>query len=317
MKGFFSKLKPGQFRHLENYLSNRCDSPDDANVEAVLLAVEQMEDCPLPPRLRHSILGGQDPKKIREELEKYCIQRLDFAELEADHWPVDLLAHADHRTTVITTNYDTVAEQILSARIHATHCGSAATCHHCNMRAILAEDCQCDLSTPPRPVGGGHAPLLKIHGSIAWHSCCNSACRIQDCLVASCDCSPSRLPKCNCCGDPCKPVIVLPSMKKSFAQHPQLGRMWERAHYALSRCTTLTIFGFSFPESDCLICDVFRDAFKAAKGLKDIVIIDIVPELVAKRVAALLPPSSTVTIVCCSAPTDGSVPTWWTSAAAA
>jgi hypothetical protein len=108
-------------------------------------------------------------------------------------------------------------------------------------------------------------------------------------------------------------VIVLPSMRKSFTKHPQLGRMWERAHTALAHCTTMTIFGFSFPQSDCLVCDVFRDALKNSRCLRDVIVVDADPRPVGDRIASLLPSHVDIPIILCTATRDGSLPTWFRS----
>jgi hypothetical protein len=317
MRDFFADIDESRFSHLYRYLSARCNPVHAANVEEVLLAVEQMEDCPLPPRLRHSILSAQNPKTVRHELERYSIERLSFGEIDSEHWAAEFLAEADHRTTVITTNYDTVAELILSNRTGAVHCGVTATCHHCNMRAILAEDCNCDANSAPPVVGGRNAPLLKLHGSIAWHVCRNAACSITDCLIARCNCQPCASPRCTCCGDSCKPVLVLPSMKKTFSSYPQLGRMWERAHAAVKGARTFAVFGFSFPQSDCLICDVVRDAFNSSDTLNDVIVIDVDPSRIAERIVSLLPQRRDVTVVLCPVPRDGTIPNWWPRESAA
>jgi hypothetical protein len=86
--------------------------------------------------------------------------------------------------------------------------------------------------------------------------------------------------------------------------------MWDLAHAALAKCTTLTIFGFSFPTSDCLICDVVRSAVRDSKALRDVIIIDRSPDKIALRVASLLPPTSNAQIVTCAVPLDGSNPAW-------
>ena len=142
---------------------------------------------------------GQDPQKVTFEVEQFCLHRLNFGLPDYTHWAADVLAHANELTTVVTTNYDVYPEQILRRRIGAKHCGPDATCHHCNMRAILEDKCGCS--------EGGYwlgsrknAALLKLHGSIAWRTCRNKACGITECLKSNCDCSAIHDPKCECCG---------------------------------------------------------------------------------------------------------------------
>lgn len=270
--------------------------------------LDQILDCPLRPDQRNSILDGLDPSMIRQELERYCIQRLDFRCFDVNNWAVQFLAHANHRTTVITTNYDVLAERILQSRVHAVHGRANSTCHHCNMMAILREDCEC---VPTRLVKGPTAPLLKLHGSVAWHVCRNKDCRTCDCLVPSCRCSPATSPSCDCCGSNCRPVLVLPSMQKKYSEFREIRRMWDHAMAALGTCAIFTVFGFSFPASDCLICDVARTAFRSNTRLRKIRIIDVTPDAVADRLTRLLPRDRNIRVEGFEVPRDDSVPKWF------
>lgn len=51
---------------------------------------------------------------VRAELGSYAPQRLAFAEILKDNWAANVLAQVTDATTVITTNYDNLAERILS-----------------------------------------------------------------------------------------------------------------------------------------------------------------------------------------------------------
>ena len=310
MSDFFVGLESSSFPHLHAYLSARYIDFRNANVETVLQAVEQSLDAPLSRQLRHEMMRGQDPRILKQELEQYCLKRLCFGQLDVENWAVKLLAHANHRTTVITTNYDLLADDILRRRRGATHCRGDATCHHCNMMAILREDCECG---PPRRAGSKqNAALLKLHGSIAWHVCNNNSCSVGRCLVPRCDCKPIADPKCDCCGEKCGPAIVLPSMVKKYGEFPEIKRMWSRAESALLNAHTITVFGFSFPASDCIICEMFRATLSRTSCLRDILVLDIDPELVGARIDALLPHGSEVRVHPFRVPGDGSMPEWLT-----
>lgn len=308
MSDFFSTLDPECSPCLTKYLTSRFGSPQSANVESALQAVEQLETAALPQRLKNSILSGQDPKKIKRELEAFCLKRLNY-ELNPQNWAIRLLAHANERTTVVTTNYDLIADQVLSRRSGATHCTPIATCHHCNMMALLSDGCSCQV-TPARTSRANNAALFKIHGSLAWHTCTNIGCRICQCLVPRCDCTVISNPICGCCGEPSHPVLLLPSMVKHYNQFPQIERMWVGMEDALARATTVTIIGFSFPASDCLVCDVFRSGLDRGRQLQDVLIIDLDPSSVAGRVRSMVPRDMEVRIHELQVPRDGSTPTW-------
>jgi NAD-dependent SIR2 family protein deacetylase len=309
MDDFFSGFDCAQYPHLAKYLSSRYENVAGVNVEDVLLAVEQIETCPLPPRTRAEMMCGQDPQRIKVELEKLCVERLSYDVPNYGHWAVNLLAMANELTTVVTTNYDVLPEQILRRRSVATHCSPAATCHHCNMRAILEDKCGCHEN--------GHwlgsrqnAALLKIHGSIAWRTCRNKACGIIDCLKSSCDCSAVHDPKCECCGEDAESVIILPAAKKSYERYPQISRMWDLADDALAAAVAITIFGFSFPRSDTLIHEMFRSTIARSRKLKELFILDVKPKAVWERMKSVIPDYLKVSVHLLEVPPDGSNPEW-------
>jgi hypothetical protein len=309
MADFFAGFDGAKYPHLAKYLLGRHGKFDGANVEDVLFAIDQIETCPLPSRARAEMMWGQDPQKIKAELERFCLQRLSYDVPDYDHWAVHVLAIANELTTVVTTNYDSLAEQILRRRLAATHCGPNATCHHCNMRAILEDKCGC--SADGSWVGSRtNAALLKIHGSIAWRTCRNKACGITDCLKSNCDCSTIHDPKCECCGEDAEPVIILPSAKKSYERFPQIGRMWEMAVDALSNAVAVTIFGFSFPTSDTLVHEMFRSTIAKSRTLQELYIIDIAPEAIWRRMKNVIPDDLGVIVHMLDVPRDGSRPSW-------
>jgi hypothetical protein len=99
-------------------------------------------------------------------------------------------------------------------------------------------------------------------------------------------------------------------MVKKYNRFPEIKRMWGRAESALANASAITIFGFSFPTSDCIICEMFRATLRHASRLKDILIIDVEPERVGERMQALLSGPDDVHIHTFAVPRDGSVPTW-------
>ena len=74
---------------------------------------------------------------VRAELGSYAPQRLAFAEILKDNWAANVLAQVTDATTVITTNYDNLAERILSCRPGLTHQRDGKNCPHCHMCRLL------------------------------------------------------------------------------------------------------------------------------------------------------------------------------------
>jgi NAD-dependent SIR2 family protein deacetylase len=307
MGGFFDRLDQVRYPFLHNFICQTNVPIDSANVEDCIALLDQLDDCPLTD-LSGLSRTRESADEVRRELGEYCLHRLCCAKWDASHWATCVLAMADSNTTVITTNYDNLAESILSNKIDATHWNAEATCHHCRMRRILLADCECnEVPIGARPPWRGS--VLKLHGSVAWKTCWNRSCNQFDCLIADQHCRPFDGRPCDCCGQPCQPVIVLPSARKRYSRYAHLRRMWDSAQSALKDAETLLIFGFSFPSSDCLIRAMFANAV-CSGSLRHIAIIDLQPEAVAERIKSALPPEGLPAMQCFAVPTDGSRPEW-------
>jgi NAD-dependent SIR2 family protein deacetylase len=310
MYDFFDQLKLDTYPQLHKFLVTEYGSPENANVEQALLLLEQLNELPLSGRALDLITNRDDPRILKRSLYRYSQQRLCNLGWSADHWAANLLACADNSTTVITTNYDTLAESILSHKVDAKHGTVDSNCFHCRMRALLLDDCQCDDAEVSITKPSWRGTVLKLHGSIAWQMCTNPSCRQRQCLTPDIHCRPVRNWCCSCCKSPTEPVIVLPSMLKSFADFPRLDRMWNAAADALQDCFAVVIWGFSLPASDFLIRRLFRNCITANAKLRHITIIDRNPSPVANAVREQIPPSRSIGIQTLLTPKDGSTPDW-------
>jgi NAD-dependent SIR2 family protein deacetylase len=308
MAGFFDWLTPQKYPLLREFVEDVTADVDRANIEEVIEILDQLQDAPL------SDLGGKIKKwqpqvhELRRHLARYCLDRLGHGKWSADHWSSCVLATADSATTVITTNYDNVAESILSHKVGATHCGDQPTCHHCRMRRILLRDCECS-EAPAKNWPHWRGSVLKLHGSIAWKTCYNPGCRQYQCLVADQHCRPYEDCRCSCCGELCQPVIVLPSHRKSYREYPHLNRMWDSAADAMREAASLLVFGFSFSSGESLVRLMVREAIVNGV-LKQISILDRDPAAVAARLRQIIPSNHSLEILEFAIPMDGSRPRW-------
>jgi NAD-dependent SIR2 family protein deacetylase len=307
---FFDRLVPERYQSLQELVADVAGDVGTANVEEVIEVLDQFEDAPL------SDLGGKIEKwkpqrgNLRSELAQYCLERLCPATWSDDHWAPCVLAAADTNTTVITTNYDNLAESILSHKVGATHGNNGATCHHCRMRRILLRDCECsDVANSDWPHWRGS--VLKLHGSVAWKTCYNPQCCKYQCLVADQQCRPFDGLPCTNCGQTCQPVIVLPSHRKDYREFPHLRRMWDSAAQAIREASSLLVFGFSFSNSDSLVRLLVREAI--TKGnLNRVTILDTNPSIVADRLKTLAPSGRPIQIDQFQVPSDHTTPEWVT-----
>jgi hypothetical protein len=150
MTGYFDRLRKDTFPVLFEFVNevgcNRvCQRIEEANVERVLIALDQIRTS--PPTLLEGWLDRWKDKlqRIREELSYYTLFRLrDSLEVQHDNWAVELLAGCGLRTTVVSMNYDNIAERVLSNRKGVRHGDRQPTCPHCKMRLLLQRACSCE-----------------------------------------------------------------------------------------------------------------------------------------------------------------------------
>jgi NAD-dependent SIR2 family protein deacetylase len=313
MGNFFDRLEEVACPNLHCFMREWFGNPRHANVEEVLLAIEQLQDAPVAARRCREAFGPDFVSNARTELSQYILRRLSHEAIDPRHWGVQFVSLVDADTTVVTTNYDRVAELLLSNRRGIRHLNDARgepTCPHCRLRALLTWHCQCSGEVPVPEVHWRGA-ILKLHGSITWHTCRNEVCDQEYCLIPDPGCRPFQPMACACCQGRTEPVLVLPSMTKTYGAYPQLERMWEATLAALEDAVRLVIFGFSFPTSDAAICRLFRKSIDAGSRLRELIVIDAAPGPVADRIRALLPDGRNIDLQTYVVPTDGSTPSWW------
>lgn len=305
MGTFFDRLTETTSPSLWSFLSRAEQSPQDANVENVLLTLAQI--CSSP---QEAVCGWGDQwssceRLIRQELGDYTLERLR----RLPYYGVSNLASAcllnlRKSTTVISFNYDNVAETALTKRRCLSHLYETdwPTCSHCKMRRLLQLSCDCTGKNPYEDPRLWRGAILKLHGSATWKHCLNRDCCNNHCITASDDCSAFQPCNCELCDDVCAPVMVMPSMSKDLNQFPEISVMWRCAHHAIKESEQILIYGFSFPESDALFSEMMRDALSQRKRLRRITIIDPCAESVESRLRKVVPPSIDVEVVLLSPP---------------
>ena len=134
MNNFFDCLDHDREPHLFECVSCVANNYKTANIERVLIALEQI--CTSPDDM---LKGWGDIIKanlplLRRELSLYMLRRLKQGlDIPHNNWAATWLANFGPKTTVISMNYDNIAERILSSVAHnAAHW----PCPHCKMRAL-------------------------------------------------------------------------------------------------------------------------------------------------------------------------------------
>jgi hypothetical protein len=301
MGNFFDRLDKAQSPLLYDYVCSVDCDVKKANVESVLLNLDQIRTSP------DSVLKGWGETwkatlpQLQRELEQYVLNRIKASlAVEPDNWATSVLASCGMNTTVISMNYDNIAERVLSCKAHRST--PRLPCPHCKMVHLLNKSCNCSFrqEMTDRDWRGG---LIKPHGSIAWKRCTNHGCCSFECLVADAQCRPFEPCRCpNCCED-CSPAIVMPTMGKHLDDLPEIGVMWQAARSAIADAESLLIFGFSMPTSDELLTQMIRATIHANNKLRRVAVIDLDPEGVLDRFKRCLPTkhsvaTSTYQVVC-------------------
>jgi hypothetical protein len=209
----------------------------------------------------------------------------------------------------VTTNYDNIAERVVSNVTGLRHRVSGTNCPHCKMCAILEADCACDADIPVTEEEWRCA-ILKLHGSIAWRICRNPECVSFECLLPDAQCRPLVNHSCRCCGAMSEPVLVMPSATKNYARFPKIHRMWDGACKALLDAQELVMFGYSLPRTDTTITRLLQASLQTNQQLRRVSIVDRAPRAIGDRLRPLLPANRSVEVVLRHVPAN-EAPDWW------
>ena len=309
MNSFFSGIDEHQYELLSSFVRDAEGTLASANVENVLLLLEQMRKSPDKALAGWGQNWASQYREIKLQLTRYTCARLRISlEVAPNNWAAGVLSTCGPATTVISLNYDNIAERILSNRKGMTHGNTSADCPHCKMRTMLYKACNC-ISRSDITDDDWRGSLIKPHGSIAWKRCTNPACCSYECLVADERCRP--FDPCNCpyCNQECAPVMVLPSISKDLSETREIAVMWQAARSAIEAAESILIFGFSLPLSDALFVHLLKKSLCHSRNLKKLAVVDLNPLSVVERFEKCVPANGTVEVSPFTV-LPGTVPAW-------
>ena len=289
MRTFFDQLDRASYEKLYDFTAEFAGDPPTANVEKVLLTLDQIRTSPVAALNGWAEHWKPEYQTIKRQLSEYTLKRLgDCHILRNDNWAGQVLSRCGFETTVISMNYDNIAERILSNREGIIHRGQKVNCPHCKMAQLMRKACSCD-SHEEIDATDWRGALLKPHGSIAWKRCLNPSCCSYECLVAHPRCMPFEpcpCPQCNC---DCAPVMVMPTMAKNLEEIPEIGIMWFAARQAIEDAESIALIGFSMPDSDDLLIKMIKSAVSRTHRLRRVAAIDLDPSGVLQRFEQCIP----------------------------
>lgn len=284
MQTFFDRLGASRFSLLKKFVEEMAGNLAEANVESVLLKFHQIRTSPFGAIKGWADHWIQNLPQIEKELSEYTLMRFgDCFDISYDNWAKNLIAECKPSTSIISMNYDNIAERILSNRAETIHSSAPNfTCPHCKMRMLLRVACSCE---DRREISESdwRGAVIKLHGSISWKRCLNRNCCSFDCLVADEHCQPFKPCQCPACGESCGPVLIMPTMNKDLSGTREIQTMWQAAYQAITDADNLWLFGFSMPTSDGLFAQLMRQSISSGRKLKKVVVIDLDPNAVIGR----------------------------------
>lgn len=187
---------------------------------------------------------GRDEHRALEILRAIGLDYHDFATNEATE------------ISVISLNYDLGLDMILrSESLDDNKKGYVQGTIIERMNSLLG---QVRLLAGSRPSihwkNKGKGAYLKIHGSIDWLYCANELCSNHQQFFPNWFVNATSNDEigdlCGLCGSPLVPVIVPPTLLKSFEKFPKLGLIWNLAYRKLAEADRVVFFGISFTASD-------------------------------------------------------------------
>jgi hypothetical protein len=187
-------------------------------------------------------LATAQVERVGRELEitRHYINRTTQIPIHEDFWTIIFRKTVD--VAVMTTNYDILPERGLRHKPRPSI--PRPGFHYGNGEEDLAGGGFPSYSHLQKMSTQGSVPLLKLHGSVSWS--------VRDGkLVKYHDCRPAIRGR----GDP---AIVAPVTHKKIP--PFLKPIWKLAGSSLSSSDTWIIVGYSLPEYDLLVRDLFENA---------------------------------------------------------
>lgn len=198
---------------------------------------------------------------LRESLEDFICWMIGIRSADKHcEFLLDVFAYLDEADTIISFNWDTIADRSL-------HIGQGPQFR--SYAGMLSGE---KFNVRQAALSG---QFLKLHGSLNWIACRNKSCRLYHepaiPFEADSDVPPAfddvkRFEKCPEC-DMERPgrMIVPPTSQKLIRKGSFLHRLWLIAMHTLPRISTAIFIGYSFPDADFHAEWLFRQ-FRFVEG---------------------------------------------------
>lgn len=265
-KGDFKKEKyPNLYNFVERYFPNA--KLENLNLEEVVTFLDLSTD-------EFGKFGNEIVPNLysaRNEFGKFVYDKLNYKTISGRNWcgkHKRFLEKLNEQDSIITLNYDLILDNTLFEIQKYWEPKESRILRR--MYDVLESTTRFWRGDRPtiyeKDKSLGH--LLKLHGSINWFYCPKEMCVHHQAFYPdwidekTVFISPGDL--CKACGTPLVPVIIPPTISKSFLEFPKLGFLWSLAYRELNKADKIVIIGVSFAPSDYYL----RWLFKSSVALK-------------------------------------------------
>lgn len=249
LKEFLGRFYPGQ-------------SPSEYNLEDVLAFLDLARN-----RLRVWNFGTHadevDAERLYREVIEYVRERLTLPAGATCRIHQRLFSYLDQTDTVITLNYDAIADGALR-RLPVTD-DELHVVDRVEKQSTLLGNVAFFGPTPPsltpKERAGGH--LLKLHGSLDWFTCVNPNCQNSNYVFVWQNGNESVKTAgapCRLCGSGLTELIIPPVASKRTSDRGRVAFPWHLALRELMRAERLVIIGLSFAPTDFELKWLLRQA---------------------------------------------------------
>jgi NAD-dependent SIR2 family protein deacetylase len=259
-EGFQKEMYPNLYAFVEKHFPGM--KSDELNLEEVITFLELSVD-------QFGTFGNAIPPYLydaRKEFGEYVYNKLNYKPIEGRNWcnkHKRYLEKLSGQDSIITLNYDLILERTLyEIQKEFKEPDSKIVERMYDLLGAITRLWDGDSPTiysKHRSLGF----LIKLHGSINWfycprETCVNHQAFYPDYILGETFNSQGEL--CKACGTPLTPVIIPPTMSKSFSQFPKLGFLWGLAYRELSKADRIIIIGTSFTPSDYYLRWLFKSS---------------------------------------------------------
>jgi len=285
MTGFFGKRYEG-FDQLFSFLGGFYGTDDSTryNLEDVLAFLE-LSKSRLHAWCMEPMLGQSDPSRDYGELYKdvlrYTELALEIPDGKSCKLHEDLFRQLQPEDSVITLNYDLVADQTFEAM-----CTSETT-EAVQFKRLLESlvgllSLEDFWGVQPLTREVDHTGLfLKLHGSLDWLRCPNTNCRNHEHIVSTAHKLPERMLRnhkpgspCRICGAGIEQVLLPPATSKRLDDLGRFPFLWNLALRRLRPARAIVVFGVSLAPTDFELRWLLKEGVNPAAGPVSISIIN-------------------------------------------